>query len=48
MKPAMEYGAAAKGLCMGPGIYQAISTCGPMMYSGVRTIGPAAAAVASL
>ena len=40
---------AAKGLFdMGKGIYQGVSTYGPMIYSGLKAIGPTAATVAAL
>ena len=49
VKSALEYGAAAKGLFgMGRGIYQGISTYGPMVYNGFKAIGPTAAAAAAV
>ena len=49
VKTAFEYGMAAKGLFdMGKGIYQGVSTYGPMLYNTARSIAPAAAAVAAI
>ena len=49
IKNAFEYGMAAKGLFdMGKGIYQGVSTYGPMIYNAAKTIGPTAATVAAL
>ena len=40
---------AAKGLFdMGKGIYQGVSTYGPMLYSAAKAIGPTAATVAAI
>ena len=44
-----HYGMATKGMFdMGKGIYQGLSTYGPMVYNGLKAIGPTAATVASL
>ena len=49
VKSALEYGMAAKGLFdMGKGIHQGVSTYAPMVYNGLKAIGPTAATVASL
>ena len=49
VKSAFEYGMAAKGLFdMGKGIYQGVSTYGPMVYNAAKAIGPAAATVAAI
>ena len=49
IKTALEIGATAKGLFdMGRGIYQGVSTYGPMVYNGLRAIGPMAATAALL
>ena len=46
---AFEYGMAAKGLFdMGKGIYQGVSTYGPMLYNAAKAIGPTAATVAAI
>ena len=40
---------AAKGLFdMGKGIYQGVSTYGPMLYNAAKAIGPTAATVAAI
>ena len=49
VKTAFEYGMAAKGLFdMGKGIYQGVSTYGPMLYNAAKAIGPTAATVAAI
>ena len=49
VKTAFEYGMAAKGLFdMGKGIYQGVSTYGPMVYNAAKAIGPTAATVATI
>ena len=49
VKSAFEYGMAAKGLFdMGKGIYQGVSTYGPMIYNAAKAIGPTAATVAAI
>ena len=49
VKSAFEYGMAAKGLFdMGKGIYQGVSTYGPMLYNAAKAIGPTAATVAAI
>ena len=49
VKSALEYGMAAKGLFdMGKGIYQGVSTYGPMVYNGLKAIGPTATTIAAI
>ena len=49
VKSALEYGMAVKGLFdMGKGIYQGVSTYGPMLYNAAKAIGPTAATVAAI
>ena len=49
IKTALETGATAKGLFdIGRGIYQRVATYGPMVYNGLRAIGPMAATAALL
>ena len=49
VKTAFEYGMAAKGLFdMGKGIYQGVSTYGPMLYNAAKAIGPAATTIAAI
>ena len=49
VRTAFEYGMAAKGLFdMGKGIYQGVSTYGPMLYNAAKAIGPTAATVAAI
>ena len=49
VKTAFEYGMAAKGLFdMGKGIYQGVSTYGPMIYNAAKAIGPAASTIATI
>ena len=49
VKSALEYGMAAKGLFdMGKGIYQGISTYGPMVYNLAKSIGPTASTIAAI
>ena len=49
VKTAFEYGMAAKGLFdMGKGIYQGVSTYGPMLYNAAKAIGPTATTIAAI
>ena len=49
VKSALEYGMAAKGLFdMGKGIYQGVSTYGPMIYNAAKAIGPTATTIAAI
>ena len=49
VKSVMEFGAAAKGLYdVGRGIYQGVSTYGPMVMSALETAAPYARAAAIL
>ena len=49
VKSLAEFAGSAKGLYdIGRGIYQGISTYGPMVAQGLRTIAPTVAAVGSV
>ena len=49
VKTAFEYGMQAKAFYdMGKGIYQGVSTYGPMLYNAAKAIGPIASTIAAI